>query len=72
MKDGIKQPRVANHQRVLVAAAIEFGTTSIPCTIRTISESGAEIAELEISAAGKSLFKVGDSFLYVSHSYPGV
>jgi len=31
---------------------------------------------MEISAAGKSLFKVplrcGGSFLYVAHSYPGV
>ncbi len=43
MKDSIEQPRVANRHRVLFAAAIEFGTTSIPCTIRNISESGAEI-----------------------------
>jgi len=43
MENGSKQPRVANRQRVLFAAAIEFDTTSIPCTIRNISETGAAI-----------------------------
>jgi len=41
--DRDKQPRVASRQRVLFAAAIEFGTASIPCTIRNISETGAAI-----------------------------
>jgi hypothetical protein len=43
MDDGSKQSRGASRQRVLFAAAIEFGTASIPCTIRNISETGAAI-----------------------------
>jgi len=36
-------PRGASRRRVLFAAAVEFGTTSISCIIRNISETGAAI-----------------------------
>jgi len=35
------EARVADRHTVLFAAAIEFDSTSIPCTIRNISETGA-------------------------------
>jgi PilZ domain len=43
MEDGSKRPRRTSRHRMLFAAAIGFGTTSIPCTIRNISETGAAI-----------------------------
>ncbi len=43
MEDGSKQARVASRRRVLLTAAIEFGSTSIPCTLRNICETGAAI-----------------------------
>lgn len=43
MEDDTKESRGANRQRVLLAAAIEFGASSIACTIRNLSETGAAI-----------------------------
>lgn len=35
--------RTTLRHRVLLAAAIEFGSTKIPCTVRSLSDTGAAI-----------------------------
>jgi hypothetical protein len=39
----IKEQRISPRHRVLLAGAIEFGPTSIPCVVRNLSETGAAI-----------------------------
>ena len=40
---GTREQRVAPRHRVLLAAAIEFGPSRVPCTVRNLSEGGARI-----------------------------
>jgi hypothetical protein len=39
----IKEQRISPRHRVLLAGAIEFGPTAIPCVVRNLSETGAAI-----------------------------